>query len=501
MCDELLQCAQCAALGCGFCDGRCYIRIISSASNGSSGDALLLERCFDGTSPILAIAECPATTTTLFTSNIETTTTATTVLTTATSTITTVLMSIATTTSSSSSDSAIDSSALTIGLLAAFLLLCCLVSSLLLACYCLRSVAASRANDANDADVSLFDDYEEEEAARLDLASRLVPLDASRTASVESATSVAQSPPRDDNDNDDDNDDNEIIDASTLHDTMADLAPRVSQPPGVLDGLMADLADVSQLDGPHVDEFAWQPDAAAADAISRRISATAGARPFVKRASARASVSKRASDRAILRASVSKKSSERDISMKRSARRRASTQFADLAADEEASPAVPDVGDSDSDEGAAASVDELPQTPPGVKPGNVFLCATEATHLANSGAAVSSVAGVVQRAVQSAQAAEKAALGADDAASAAAIRAQMVASSQATKKYAASPSQATASALRDVLARLIAVTVAYDRPAASRHYADELDSDDAIVAKTQSKYADELNADSSSTSV
>lgn len=422
------------------------------------------------------------------------------------------------TTTTTTIDAAVDSTALTIGLLAAFLILCCLVSSLLLACYCLRSVAASRANDANDADVSLFDDYEEEEAARLDLASRLVPLDASRTASVESATSVAQSPPRDEFDVNDD--DNEIIDASTLHDTMADLAPHVKKAnePAVLEALMADLADVGQHDDAHANELAWQPDPATAEAISKRISviaassssSNAGTRPFVKRSSVRASISKRASDRAILRASVSKKTSERDMSQKRGVRKRASTQFADLAADEDAksSPLVPDVGDSDSDEveadDAAESNDELPQTPAGVQPGNVFLYATEATHLAASGKAVSRVARVVQRAVESAQVAEKAALAADDAPSAAAIRSQMIASAQATKKYVAAPSQATSSALGDVLARLISMTIVYDKPAgAKQQYADELlsDSDDNADAgprKMRSNYADELKADSAS---
>jgi hypothetical protein len=390
---------------------------------------------------------------------------------------------------------------------------------LLVGCYCFRTVAATQAHDLNDADVSLFDDYDEDDnqadVARLDA---VAPVDTSRTMST-FVDSVAQSPPRIDGLDGDD----EIIEASTLDHTISDLTAHM--PPKkdpALDALMADLATVGKTapaDG--ANELAWQPDPttnANTEAISKRISViAASSRPFVKKSSVRASISKRTSDRAITRSSVSKKTSERDISFKRGAgvaRKRASTAFADLAADDDDDndddndnpTRVPNVGDSDSgganDDDGSNEPDELPQTPHGAKPGNVFLFATEATHLAASGSAVSRVAQVVQRAVHFAQLAERAALESDDNASAAAIRSQMIASAQAAKRYAESPSKSTSTALGDVLAQLIAVTVVYDRGAAG-NYADELladdDSDydaDARKSTAKKQYADELQADS-----
>jgi hypothetical protein len=379
-------------------------------------------------------------------------------------------------------------------------------------------VAATQAHDLNDADVSLFDDYDEDDnqadVARLDA---VAPVDTSRTMST-FVDSVAQSPPRIDGF---DGGDDEIIEASTLDHTISDLTAHM--PPKkdrALDALMADLATVGKTataDG--ANELAWQPDPttnANTEAISKRISViAASSRPFVKKSSVRASISKRTSDRAITRSSVSKKTSERDISFKRGAgvvRKRASTAFADLAADdddddndgEDDNPRVPNVGDSDSgganDDDGSNEPDELPQTPHGAKPGNVFLFATEATHLAASGSAVSRVAQVVQRAVHFAQVAERAALESDDGASAAAIRSQMIASAQAAKRYAESPSKSTSTALGDVLAQLIAVTVVYDRGAAGNsRYADELladDDEDVRKSMAKKQYADELQADS-----
>lgn len=516
LCNPTDSCSACVSNNstsstsrCVFCDNRCY----SSAADNSAIDAFVILRCFDGSVPVSAIEQCQNSTS-IITSTISSTSGSTTPIATTTASPITTTEQI---TLSFASTPMLDSSALTIGILAAFLLLCCLISSLLVGCYCLRTLSAARAHDLNDADVSLFDDYDDDDSqpdvARLDA---VAPVDASRTMST-FVDSVAQSPPRTDGLDGDD----EIIEASTLDHTISDLTAHL--PPKkdpALDALMADLATVGKTTtagGPN--ELAWQPDPtsnANTEAVSKRISViAASSRPFVKKSSVRASISKRTSDRAITRSSVSKKTSERDISFKRGARKRASTTFADLAADDDdddddnndnGKARVPNVGDSDSggaNDDDSNERDELPQTPHGAKPGNVFLFATEATHLAASGSAVSRVAQVVHRAVHFAQLAERAALESDDGASAAAIRAQMIASAQATKRYAQSPSKSTSTALGDVLAQLIAVTVVYDRAAAS-NYADELladdddDDDDDVNARktTKKQYADELQADS-----
>jgi hypothetical protein len=393
--------------------------------------AWLVEACFDGTAPVLSVERCPV---------MELSATTTTPLnTTTTTTVTTTLASVATTLAS---DAAVSTDTTIIAVVVSVLLLLCLLGALALAACLIRRSRAMGARDG-DEHVSLFEDYEAEEAVR-----DLRTLQASSTGTIDSGHG------------------HELARADGSLAAM-----------NAIDELMDEL-NAHSTD----EELAWTP-VLDDDPVKRlSVAMIKGMPQFNRKPSIRASMSKRVSDRAIARVSVVRKVSERDVSIKgpRTVRRQPTT-YDDLRADAELdssdganeNKAVVDDDDADDDDADDAddvddadesANEQLPELPDEPRPGRVFLRSVEASHLAASGAAAKRVAAAVYQAVNGARSAERAATVAGDVKTAQAIHKQSIVVAQATRDYSVAPSKVTATSIVDALERLITLAVAYDVP-------------------------------------
>jgi hypothetical protein len=390
--------------------------------------AWFVETCFDGTAPVLSVDRCP----TMEKSAMATTMPINTTTTTTTTTATTTLVSVATTLAT---DAALSTDTTIIAVVVSVLLLLCLLGALALAACLIRRSRAMGARDG-DEHVSLFEDYEAEEAVR-----DLRTLQASSTGTIDSGHG------------------HELARADGSLAAM-----------NAIDELMDEL-NAHSTD----EELAWTP-VLDDDPVKRlSVAMIKGMPQFNRKPSIRASMSKRVSDRAIARVSVVRKVSERDVSIKgpRTVRRQP-TAYDDLRADAELDSSeganeeddADDADDDDADDADESANEQLPELPDEPRPGRVFLRSVEASHLAASGAAAKRVAAAVYQAVNGARSAEQAANMAGDVKTSQAIHKQSIVVAQATRGYSVAPSKVTATAIVNALERLITLAVAYDVPEA-----------------------------------